>query len=353
MAEDYYNVLNVTKNATPEELKKAYRKLAIKWHPDKNKDDSDAEEKFKKISEAYDVLSDENKRSQYDQFGHAAFSQQGTGGGFHQNPFDVFNSFFGGGGQSQGFNSFFTREGPGRSQSKSVGSNLKIDIEVTLADIIKEKIINLSFSRNDKCNPCDGSGQTSSSSTTSCHHCHGRGSVYRQMGVMQLEQTCPVCSGQGTVVKNPCNRCNGSGIFNKKMNTSVKIPMGCRSGTKLRLSNLGNYDKGGYGDLYAFIYVKSDNLYEREGDDVLRKLDLDFVDMILGSNKKLDSLYGKININVPPNSQPDSVLRVTAHGIPNMNTHKKGDMFLILKPTFPKKLSPKQIKVLETYRRTN
>jgi molecular chaperone DnaJ len=353
MAEDYYNILNVTKSASPGDLKKAYRKLAIKWHPDKNKGDSAAEEQFKKISEAYDILSNPNKRAQYDQFGHSAF-QQPTGHNQGHDPFDIFNSFFGGSGaRVNPGNNFFTREGNGRSQTNSVGSNLKIDIEVSLSDIIKEKVINLSFNRNDKCNSCEGTGQTSSSSNTTCHGCGGRGAVYRQMGVMQLEQPCPVCMGSGTIIKDPCNRCAGAGIFNKKMDTSVNIPIGAHSGTKLRLSKLGNYDKGGPGDLFVFIHIKPDKIYERDGDDVFRNIELNFADMILGSNQTIDSLYGQINVNIPANSQPDSILRVNSHGIPNMNTHKKGDMFLILKPEFPANLTTNQVKILELYRKAS
>ena len=214
--EDYYNILNVTKNSSSADIKKAYRKLAIKWHPDKNQGNAEAEEKFKQISEAYEVLSDDSKRAQYDQFGHAAF-QQGGGhqhhGGFPggQDPFDMFNSFFnGGGGPNQGgFNGFFTRENGKRTRTKSVGSNLKLDVEVRLKDIIKEKSINLSYTRDDKCNPCGGTGQTEHSSHAQCGQCGGRGVLYRNMGIMQIEQPCNHCSGTGSIIRNPCGSCGG------------------------------------------------------------------------------------------------------------------------------------------------
>ena len=299
MAEDYYTTLNLDRSATTEQIKKSYRKLAIKWHPDKNKGDANAEEKFKKISEAYDVLSDENKRRQYDQFGHTAFSQQSQGrGGFQHDPFDIFNSFFGGNAGASGgsgFNSsFFTRESNGRNTRNQVGSNLKIDVEVSLEDIIKDKKINLSFNRQDKCNSCKGTGQTNESSVQSCRVCGGNGRVYRQLGPMQMEQQCPSCGGQGTMISNPCRSCSGNGVTQKKINTSINVPMGSHSGVKLRLADLGNYDKGGYGDLYVYIFVKPHKLYDRDSDDVIKKLELSFEDMILGSTQTIDSLYGSV-----------------------------------------------------------
>ena len=364
MAEDYYTVLNVTKRASQDELKKAYRKLAIQWHPDKNKGDSAAEEKFKKISEAYDVLSDTEKRARYDQFGHAAFQQgqQGNRGPSPgHDPFDIFNTFFGGGagGGSHPFGNpgsnfneqFFTREGP-RSSRDHPGSNLKMEVEVKLKDIIKEKSINLSYTREDQCNTCNGQGRTSNSSTTTCDQCGGRGAIYRQMGVMQLEQACPYCEGSGSIIKNPCGKCHGNGRTSKKVNTNIKIPIGAHTGMKLRVSGMGNYDKGGFGDLYVFISVQNDETYERNGDDIIRRLQISFAEMILGTELKIDSLYGKVKIRIPKLSKPEKVLRINDHGIPNMNTHKKGDMYLIVQPEFPTKLSDDQRRILELYKKT-
>jgi len=356
IAEDYYNILNISKSASADEIKKAYRKLAVKWHPDKNKDPG-AEDRFKKISEAYDILSDESKRSQYDQFGHAAFQQGGGhGGGFPggHDPFDIFDSFFkrGNSGQRGGFDGFFTRESNGRQNRNNLGSNMKANVEVRQQDIIKEKSINLSYNRDDKCNPCNGTGQSDQSHSSVCMQCGGRGSVIRNMGILQMEQECPVCSGSGTMIKNPCTSCGGRGISSKKMNTNIKIPIGVHSGMKLRMSDLGNYDKGGYGDLYVFIHVLNDEIYKRDGDDIIRDLETNFVDMILGTQIELDSLYGKVKLKVPPKSKPESVLRVNEYGIPNMNTHNKGDMYVVLKPKFPSELSDVQTKILKEYKQT-
>lgn len=355
MSEDYYNLLNVSKSASADEIKKAYRKLAIKWHPDKNKGDASAEEKFKKISEAYDVLSDDTKRSQYDQFGHAAFQQGGgprPGGGFPggQDPFDMFDSFFKHGGRGNGgFDSFFTHEN-GRKQSRNrVGSNLSLDVEVTLHDITKEKSLNISYNRNDRCKPCDGSGKTNNSTYESCGYCGGRGSVYRNMGIMQIEQPCGHCNGTGTFIRNPCISCSGKGSTSNKVNTTVKIPIGIHSGMKLRVSGMGNYDKGGFGDLYVSVHIKHDEIYDRDNDDIIRKLKIDFDKMILGTDIILDSLYGNVKVSIPPLSKPDRVLKVKEYGIPNMNHHKKGDMFLIIQPEFPDKLTEEQKDILEQY----
>ena len=351
MSEDYYNLLNVSKSATSEELKKAYRKLAIKWHPDKNKGDQAAEETFKKISEAYDVLSDDTKRSQYDQFGHSAFSQNRQGPPPGHDPFDIFNSFFGGARVNQGPGGFFTREGNGRN-SKVRGSDLKMEVELKLKDIIREKSIKISYNRNNQCKRCKGSGQTDGSSVTKCGVCGGRGAVYRNMGVMQIEQPCNRCKATGSIIRNPCGTCGGDGIVNEKVNTNVKIPVGSHAGTRLRVSGMGNYDKGGFGDLYVFILIRNDEVYDRDTDDVIRKLSIPFEDMLLGSELQVDSLYGNVKVRIPKLSQPENVLRIKEHGIPNMNTHKKGDMYLVLHPEFPTKLSDSQISVLELYKKT-
>lgn len=360
MNNDYYTTLSVSKTASSDEIKKAYRKLAIKWHPDKNKGDAAAEEQFKKISEAYEVLSDENKKAQYDQFGHAAF-QQGPGpsaGGFQggRDPFDMFDSFFNQGrGQSSGpggFNGFFTRENGKKSRKNIVGSNLKLDVEVKLKDIIKEKSINLSYTRNDRCNSCDGSGTTTQSSHVSCNACGGRGVLYRNMGIMQIEQECSNCSGSGTMIKNPCNNCRGSGVTARKTNTTVKIPVGCHSGIKLRVSGLGNYDKAGYGDLYVFIHVLNDEIYDRDGDDVIRKLDINFYDLLLGTELEIESLYGNVKVKIPRMSKSDQILKVKDHGVPSMSSHRKGDMFLILNPKFPTEITDEQKSILQLYKKS-
>jgi len=362
MSEDYYKILNVSKSASKDELKKAYRKLAIKWHPDKNKDNPEAEEKFKEISEAYDILSDENKRAQYDQFGHSAFKQGGMGGnaGFQGDPFDMFNSFFNGGAGPGGFGDFFdsgmggTRESYGKQKNAS-GSNLKIDIEVSLQEIINETNKKINYTRNGLCNACSGTGQTEHSRLKNCTQCGGAGAVYRRMGPMQVQQTCPTCGGLGTILQNPCTPCQGSGIMEEKINTNVKIPKGCQSGVKLRMTDMGNFGgrDGSFGDLFVVIYVRKDSYFERDGNDLICEEKIDFYDMILGGTKTIKSLYGKVNVKIPRGSQPETVLRVGDYGLPNMRSDTvKGDLFVVLKPKFPEKINSEQQSILELYKKS-
>ena len=365
MSEDYYNILNVSRSATPEEIKKAYRKLAIKWHPDKNKDNPDAEEKFKKISEAYDVLSNESKKQQYDQFGHDAFTQQGQGGhpggaGFHHqgfDPFDMFDSFFdqrrGGRTNHGGSSHFYTSDN--QSRQNFTGSNLAHEVELTLKDIIKDKTLNISFTRNGLCEPCEGTGETANSSLKPCTQCGGHGSVYRQMGPMQIQQTCPTCGGSGHILNNPCNPCKGSGVKQERVKTSIKIPKGCPDGTKLRVTDMGNYGgrQGSFGDLFVIVHIKKDEYFERDGNDLICHEHIPFYDMIIGTNITIDSLYGGVNLKIPQNTQPDSVLRIKDYGLPNMRSENaKGDLYVIVKPEFPKTLSVEEKSILELYKKT-
>jgi molecular chaperone DnaJ len=362
MEQDYYNILNVTKSASPEEIKKSYRKLAIKWHPDKNKDNPSAEDKFKEISAAYDVLSDQNKKAQYDQFGHSAFTQQNSGGrpggGFHNqghDPFDMFDSFFnqrrgGGAGSSHTYTS-----NSASSSQNFKGSNLLYEVEITLYDIIKDKSMNISFNRNGMCKSCQGSGETSKSSLKGCSQCGGHGVIFRQMGMMQVQQTCPTCGGSGSILQNPCNPCQGSGTTQERIKTNIKIPKGCPDGTRLRVSEMGNFGgrRGTYGDLFVMIHVKHDEIFERDGNDLVCQHSIEFQDMILGTDKKIDSLYGKVNLKIPKNCQPDSVLRIKDYGLPNMRSDtSKGDMFVVIKPKFPDNISVEQKSILELYKKS-
>lgn len=361
MNKDFYTLLGISKTASKDEIKKAYRKLAVKWHPDKNKGDSDAEEKFKQISEAYDVLSDENKRSQYDQFGHDAFTQSNTAGnnGFQQDPFDIFNSFFGNGARvnpGSGFNNnFFTRENGGSKQNNRGGANLKINLEVQLKDIVNDINHTLSYTRDGMCKVCNGTGETNDSFYKSCSTCGGRGVLYQRIGPMQMEQPCGVCGGSGSVLQNGCQPCSGTGIQTEKINTKIKIPKGSHTGVKLRVTGQGNYNKdGGFGDLYVIIQVRRDPYFERDGDDLICTEEINFYDMILGTKKVINSVHGKVNVNIPQHTQPESVLRVSNYGLPSIRDNDtKGDLFVIVKPKFPKKTSVEQRSILDLFKKTN
>lgn len=347
MNEDYYNLLGITKNASPEEIKKAYRKQAIKWHPDKNKGDAQAEDNFKKVSSAYEVLSDPAKKQKYDHLGHDNFTKTNGGGGFTQStdPFEAFNSFFQGG--------FHQRESQHKNNQPSVGSNLKIDLEVSLSEIINDTNKVTKYKRHGKCSPCNGSGVTNNSKIQNCGSCGGNGVVYRRMGPMQVQQVCPSCQGEGTYVINPCKTCQGNGFFAETLSINLKIPRGVHNGARLRVSEHGNYCKNGtFGDLYVNIYVKRDKRYERDGDDILCTENIEFQNLILGAKKTIDSLYGKISITIPPLSQPECVLKVKDHGLPNSRTGFKSCMYVVLKPLLPKEISVEQRAILDLYNKT-
>lgn len=352
MSEDYYSILKVSRNANADEIKKAYRRLAIKWHPDKNQGDSSAEEMFKKISEAYDVLSDEEKRSRYDAIGHDAYNSSGRGntGGFHSDPFDVFNSFFGGGGRGP-FSDFFG--GRNERQQKSSGSNLQINISVTLHDVIFGKETHIKYNRDEKCNQCRGTGATPHTQVDSCGTCRGQGVVYRQMGVMQIQQPCPSCGGTGQYITNPCKQCVGSGIEKVTNNVKIKIPKGAISGTKLRVSGGGNSDKlGNYGDLYVVIVVQDEGEIERNGDDLIIKHSLDFYDLILGTTQKIKTPHGTVNLTIPPYSKNETILKIKEHGVPSMVNGQLGDFYVILTAEFPKTLTEEQTSILKLFKKS-
>ena len=353
MSEDYYSVLEVSRNADASELKKAYRKLAIKWHPDKNKGDSSAEERFKKISEAYDVLSDEKKKSQYDAMGHDMYTKQGSSGGrtggFHSDPFDVFNSFFGGGGGGA-FSDFF---GGRQKQQKTSGSNLQINMQVSLNDIIFGKETNIKYQREEKCNQCRGSGAAPHSKIETCGTCRGQGMVYRQMGVMQIQQQCPSCGGTGQITTIPCESCSGVGIEKTNNNVKIKIPKGASSGIRLRVSGGGNSDKqGNYGDLYVVLVVEDDGIHERNGDDLIIKQQIDFYDIVLGCTKKINTPHGIVKLTIPSCSKNETILKIKEHGVPSMVSGRLGDFYVILNAKFPTSISSEQKSILELYRKT-
>ncbi len=353
MKEDYYSLLGVTSSASQEELKKAYRKLAIKWHPDKNKDNPEAEEKFKQISEAYDILSNSQKRQQYDQFGHAAFEQgrgpAGGGGGFHADPFDMFNSFFGGGGGAT-FSGMFRRQ----EAKSTTGASLRIDLEVTLQEIITGVDRELRYEKNEKCPTCRGSGSSTKTKIQSCGTCRGSGTVYRNMGIMQIQQPCPACGGSGQSITDPCGSCEGHGVAPIKTDVKVKIPKGAYTGTKLRVSGGGHECKSGKpGDLYIIVNVKPDSYFDRDGDNLVCKEDVMFYDLLLGSKVKISTPHGHVNVSIPPLTKHEAVLKVTDHGIPNLRTGNLGDLFVMVSAKYPTKLTPEQKGILELYKKSS
>ena len=348
MKKDYYDILGVSKSVSSDELKKAYRKLAIQWHPDKNKDNPEAENKFKEISEAYEVLSDSGKREKYGQFGHAAFQQGGRAQHSGFNPFDIFNSAFGGGG---GFDEFFGGGPRGHHDVSLRGESLRVGVEVTLKEVINGTNREIRYERNDKCNKCNGTGETNQTRYQQCHQCAGRGHVVRNMGIMQMQQTCPVCQGTGEMVTNPCGKCHGQRVSRVKSTVKVSVPRGANDGTQLKVNGKGNAPQHGhtYGDLFVVVRIKKDSKFTREGDNIITKRTIDFTKAILGGEEIIPSLHGRVSIKIPSGTQPGTYLKVTEHGTPNLRTGHLGDMIVIVEVEIPKKLSEKQKTVLQGF----
>ncbi|RUS68729.1 hypothetical protein EGW08_023506, partial [Elysia chlorotica] len=311
----YYETLSVSKSASGVEIKKSYRKLAMKYHPDRNPGDKEAEIKFKEISEAYEVLIDEQKRSRYDQFGHAGVNQQaGAGssgfGGFE----DIFDNFFGGGASS------------GRSR-QSRGSDLEYTIEVTLEEAFNGVEKEITIPRMSSCDICAGTGSKSKSKAT-CHTCNGQGSIRRQQGFFAFEQTCPVCSGSGSNISDPCDSCYGAGKVKKQKTLIVKIPEGIDSGDRIRLQGEGDAGSSGVmnGDLYVQVMVKDHKIFERRENNLYCEMPISFITACLGGEIIVPTLDGEVSVKVMPETQTSKVFRIRDRGMKSLRGHRRGDL---------------------------
>lgn len=355
---DYYEVLGVSKTATQDELKKAYRKLARKYHPDLNKDNPEAEEKFKECNEAYDVLSDEQKRAQYDQFGHAAFENGGMGGG--PGGFGGFGGAggFGGSGMEDIFDMFFGGQGSrgGRSNAgPQRGSDLRFDLEISFKEAAfgVEKEINLY--RDEQCEHCHGDGAEPGSKVETCPECHGSGYVRftqnTMFGQMVNERPCSRCHGEGKIISEPCKKCRGKGTEKKNKKLKVKIPAGVNDGSRLRVAGEGEVGaKGGpSGDLYVYIYVRPHKYFERDGTTVMCEVPISIVQATLGAEIKVPTLDGQVTMRIPEGTQPGKVLRLKGKGIPSLRGGGRGDQLVRIKVVVPTKLNDKQKDALRKF----
>lgn len=355
---DYYEVLGVSKTATQDELKKAYRKLARKYHPDLNKDNEEAAEKFKECNEAYSVLSDDQKRAQYDQFGHAAFENGGMGGGGGFGGAGGFGGF-GGSGMEDIFDMFFGGQGGrGGSRAKSGpqrGADLRFDLEITFEEAAfgLEKEINLY--RDETCDHCHGEGAEPGSKVESCPECNGTGYVRftqnTMFGQMVNERPCSRCKGEGKIISEPCKECRGKGTVKRNKKLKVKIPAGVDNGSRLRVSGEGEAGaKGGpSGDLYVYLYVKPHKFFERDGTTVLCEVPINIVQATLGADIKVPTLDGQVTMKVPEGTQPGKVLRLKGKGIPSLRGGSRGDQLVRIKVVVPTKLSDKQKDALRKF----
>jgi molecular chaperone DnaJ len=355
---DYYEVLSVSREATAEEIKRSYRKLAVKFHPDKNPGDPAAEERFKELGEAYDVLMDDNKRAAYDRYGHAAFAQgsAGPGGGGFHDPFDIFREVFGGGGGGAGmgggiFETFFGGGAQMDREGRQRGSDLRYDMQITLEEAAFGVEKEIEVRKLDTCGTCDGKGAESGSRSINCPTCGGRGQVISSRGFFQVSQTCPRCRGAGQIIEKPCRTCEGEGRVEKPSRIKLKIPAGIAEGSRLRSTRNGEAGiRGGPpGDLYVVIHVKEHPVFQRDEDNLYCELPVPFTVAALGGEIAVPTLEGKANLKVPAGTQSGQIFKLRDKGIMNVNGRERGDLLARLIVEVPTKLNSDQRQKLEEF----
>lgn len=341
---DYYEVLGVSKTASADEIKKAYRKLAMKYHPDRNPDDKAAEEKFKEANEAYEVLSDEDKRAAYDRHGHAGVDPN-MGGGFGAgagNFSDIFGDVFGdifGGGRAGG------------AQRSNRGSDLRYTLELSLEDAVKGTNVQIRVPKLSTCETCDGSGAKKGTSADTCNTCHGQGQVRVQQGFFAMAQTCPTCRGRGKVIKDPCNSCRGQGRVEKAKTLDVKIPAGVDTGDRIRLAGEGEAGPNGgpSGDLYVQVSVRQHKIFERDGADLYCEVPISFADAALGGELEVPTLDGRVMLKIPEGTQTGKLFRLRGKGVKPIRSHSVGDLYCKVLLETPVHLSKRQKELLREF----
>lgn len=355
---DYYEVLGVEKGASADEIKKAYKKMAIKYHPDRNPGDKEAEEKFKEAAEAYEVLSDENKRARYDQFGHAGMGGA-AGGGYGQSMsmddiFSMFGDIFGGRGGFGGFGGFGS--GGGRQQTRRFrGSDLRIKVKLNLKEIAEGVEKKLKLKKYVPCSHCNGTGAENGSSTETCPDCHGTGSVTRTQqsifGMMQTQSVCPRCGGEGKIIKNKCPHCSGEGIVYSEEIVTVKIPAGAAEGIQFSMNGMGNAGKhnGVPGDLLVLVEEERHPELIRDDNDLIYNLLLDIPTATLGGKIDVPTIDGKARINIESGTQPGTVLRLRGKGLPSLNGYGTGDLKVYISIYIPETLSRDEKAAMEKF----
>lgn len=355
---DYYEVLGVSKSANESEIKKAYRQLAIKYHPDKNPDNKEAEEKFKEAAEAYEVLSNPEKRQKYDRFGHAGLGGAAGQGGYSMSMEDIFESFgdiFGDafGGMFSGFGGFGSGGGSRGKKRVHRGSNLRIKVSLSLQEVNKGAEKKIKVKKNITCQSCNGTGAEDASAYSTCSTCHGSGRVTRVsnsfFGQMQTTGVCPGCGGEGQIIEKKCNTCHGDGVVKGEEVISMSIPPGVEDGMQLSMRGKGNMGaRGGVaGDLIVLVEVKEDPDFIRDGDNLIYDAFIKFTDAALGASIDIPTLDGKARIKINPGTQSGRVLRLKGKGLPNLNGYGNGDLLVNINIWTPKNLSLEEKKILE------
>ncbi len=348
---DYYEILGVQKNATEAELKKAFKKLAMKHHPDRNQDHkAKAEEKFKEAKEAYEILSDGQKRTAYDQFGHAGVDQSagfggggGGGGNFNDIFGDVFGDMFGGGGPG--------RAGASRAQR---GADLRYNLELSLEDAVAGATVKIRVPTQVRCEECAGSGAKKGTSPVTCSTCHGQGQVRMQQGFFTMQQACPVCQGRGQEIKEKCPKCYGNGRIEKQKTLSVKVPAGADNGDRIRLSGEGEAGGNGgpSGDLFVQIYVKEHPIFERDGNDLYCEMPIPFATAALGGELEVPTLTGKLKLKIPSESQTGKLFRMRKKGVKSVRSGHTGDLLCRISIETPVNLNDEQKEMLRQFEST-
>ena len=343
---DYYEILEVSREESADGLKKSYRRLAVKFHPDKNPGDKAAEEKFKELSHAYEILSDPQKRAAYDQHGHAAFDPRarargGGGSGDFHDPFDIFRDVFGGAGGSIFENMF---GGGGDPSGPQRGDDLRYDLEISLEEAALGCEKEISVTKLDKCGGCNGAGAEAGSQTRTCGTCGGRGQVLTARGIFSIAQTCPHCKGQGRMVDKPCRKCSGSGKAQNTSKIKLRIPAGVEGGSRLRSQGNGEagFRGGPSGDLYVVLFVKHHDIFKRDGDDLICDIPVSFVQAALGSELEVPTLEGRATIKMPAGTQPGTTFRVKGKGVKNLQGYGQGDLHVRIQVEVPTQLDSAQ-----------
>lgn len=339
---DYYEVLGVAKGASERDIKKAYKRLAMKYHPDRTKGDKSMEEKFKEVQEAHEILTDEQKRAAYDQYGHAGVDPNRAGGHAGGADFgdifgDVFGDIFGGG-----------RRGGGQSRARQ-GSDLRYNLEMTLEEAVRGKELEIRVPTLVECDSCDGSGAKKGSSPTTCPTCHGNGQVQMRQGFFAVQQTCPTCSGKGKIIADPCRACHGQGRVEKTKTLSVKVPAGVDTGDRIRLSGEGEAGENGApaGDLYVQVHVKDHPIFQRDGNNLYCEVPLSFTRAALGGDIEVPTLDGKVKLKITPETQTGRMFRLRGKGVKSVRSGSVGDLMCKVEIETPVNLTSRQKELLQ------
>lgn len=339
--QDYYEVLGVSRSASDADIKKAYRRLAMKYHPDRTKGNKSDEETFKTVTHAYEVLSDPQKRQAYDRFGHDAFEQGGHGGG-HGGFGDIFNDIF---------SDIFGHATGGGGRRQPRGADLQYNLELTLEEAVEGKQVTIEVPTWVACGSCHGSGANKGSKPVSCSSCQGRGQIHIQQGFFSLKQTCPTCSGSGQMIGDPCRPCHGQGRVKEKKKLQVKIPPGVDDGDRVRLNGEGEAAPHGgvSGDLYVQVHLKQHAIFQRDGNHLFCEIPIDFVTAALGGDLEIPTLEGKVKLTIPPETQTGKVFKLNGKGVRTVRSAGKGDLLCRVIVETPVNLTAEQKEILRRF----